>query len=325
MGTAGMNDHNKLEQAKCLERFLAIFADEYAARFEFIGGRTSAKGRAYLRCKTCGAEFDKNGSFAQQHANIYCPVCHVYAFDKSNAPKDGRLLEHIAKLHRSGYTTDEIAAVYGLQAKHVLRLMKEQGLDTSSNREQLRHKRAKQKVSAEAGKAKADLKAWSKYVEALCAMVDLIGRPKHKDLTAYEPTVFVCKHCGERRLFFPSHEHYGRKKPPKYCSKRCSTRAARKRNRADARHRRRVRLYGTVEAKADKITLDAVIEKDNGTCYLCGTKTNKKDYTRVRGYFSAGSTYPTVDHVIALANGGTHTWDNVRLACRDCNSRKGTT
>ena len=32
---------------------------------------------------------------------------------------------------------------------------------------------------------------------------------------------------------------------------------------------------------------------------------------------------PTVDHIIALANGGTHTWNNVQLACAECNSHKG--
>jgi 5-methylcytosine-specific restriction endonuclease McrA len=30
----------------------------------------------------------------------------------------------------------------------------------------------------------------------------------------------------------------------------------------------------------------------------------------------------TLDHVIALANNGTHTWDNVQLLCSDCNSKK---
>jgi 5-methylcytosine-specific restriction endonuclease McrA len=32
---------------------------------------------------------------------------------------------------------------------------------------------------------------------------------------------------------------------------------------------------------------------------------------------------PTVDHIIALANGGTHTWNNVQLACAECNTHKG--
>jgi 5-methylcytosine-specific restriction endonuclease McrA len=34
-------------------------------------------------------------------------------------------------------------------------------------------------------------------------------------------------------------------------------------------------------------------------------------------------TAPTVDHIIPLARGGSHTWDNVQLAHHLCNSLKG--
>ena len=43
---------------------------------------------------------------------------------------------------------------------------------------------------------------------------------------------------------------------------------------------------------------------------------------REDGTFIAGKNYPSIDHVNALANGGTHTWDNVRLAHCECNRRK---
>ena len=33
--------------------------------------------------------------------------------------------------------------------------------------------------------------------------------------------------------------------------------------------------------------------------------------------------YPTIDHVMPLAKGGMHSWDNVRLAHHGCNSAKG--
>ena len=32
----------------------------------------------------------------------------------------------------------------------------------------------------------------------------------------------------------------------------------------------------------------------------------------------------TIDHVVPLSKGGEHSWENVVLACRSCNSRKGT-
>ena len=32
--------------------------------------------------------------------------------------------------------------------------------------------------------------------------------------------------------------------------------------------------------------------------------------------------YPTVDHIVPLSKGGTHTWNNVQLAHMACNSGK---
>ena len=40
------------------------------------------------------------------------------------------------------------------------------------------------------------------------------------------------------------------------------------------------------------------------------------------GYFIAGNSYPSIDHIIPVSRGGTHTWDNVQLAHRYCNSIK---
>lgn len=32
--------------------------------------------------------------------------------------------------------------------------------------------------------------------------------------------------------------------------------------------------------------------------------------------------YPSIDHIIPVSHGGTHTWDNVELAHRYCNGVK---
>ena len=65
------------------------------------------------------------------------------------------------------------------------------------------------------------------------------------------------------------------------------------------------------------------MEKDNNTCYLCGNEVNINDYyIDKKGVFIAGNNYPSIEHVIPLSKGGTHTWDNVKLACRHCNSIK---
>ena len=74
----------------------------------------------------------------------------------------------------------------------------------------------------------------------------------------------------------------------------------------------------------DRIRLDDVIRRDGGICYLCGCETDKADrYMTASGYYACGPKYPTIDHVKPLVAGGCHTWENVRLACHSCNSKKG--
>ena len=78
------------------------------------------------------------------------------------------------------------------------------------------------------------------------------------------------------------------------------------------------------QGRRDKdITLEKLYERDNGICYLCGRVCDWKDYEIKQGAFVVGRSYPSIEHVTALCNGGLHTWDNVKLACFECNSVKG--
>lgn len=71
------------------------------------------------------------------------------------------------------------------------------------------------------------------------------------------------------------------------------------------------------------ITLEKLYIRDKGICYICNSKCNYDDYKITdKGYFIAGNNYPSIDHIKPLSKGGTHTWNNVRLACRLCNSVK---
>ena len=81
--------------------------------------------------------------------------------------------------------------------------------------------------------------------------------------------------------------------------------------------RARMKRYGTKE-KDQTVTLDAVYKKFKGICALCGKPTDPtaKDGRHIlRGY-------PTIDHIIPLSKGGSHTWDNVQLAHMACNAGK---
>lgn len=65
----------------------------------------------------------------------------------------------------------------------------------------------------------------------------------------------------------------------------------------------------------DVISIDTLAEKHNWLCCECGCKCKK----------SQGLNNPseaTIDHIIPVSIGGTHTWENVQLLCRNCNTIK---
>lgn len=113
----------------------------------------------------------------------------------------------------------------------------------------------------------------------------------------------TCERCGA--VFFSPY-------PTQiYCSKTCK----RKGHHGD--HRRRCQKYGVLYTPG--ITLKALFKRDGGICQICGEPTDWKDGSWTGSF---GALYPTIDHIVALANGGTHTWDNVQLAHAICNSYK---
>lgn len=52
-----------------------------------------------------------------------------------------------------------------------------------------------------------------------------------------------------------------------------------------------------------------IIQRDRGICHLCGKLCRPNEIT--------------LDHLIPLADGGTHSSDNLSVACLSCNTRKG--
>ena len=128
---------------------------------------------------------------------------------------------------------------------------------------------------------------------------------------AWLSETYTCKCCS--REYKPIETGYNSKK---YCSERCQKRLYDRKKDVKRDHRKRWR-------KHDKgITLDALYARDNGICYLCGKPCDYSDMSINDGVFIAGNMYPSIDHVKPLARGGTHTWDNVKLAHRICNSIK---
>lgn len=73
------------------------------------------------------------------------------------------------------------------------------------------------------------------------------------------------------------------------------------------------------------LSLAKLVKRDKNMCHICGKKCDTKDYIEVDGAFIAGNQYPSIDHVLPVSMGGTHTWNNVKLAHRQCNSIKSNT
>lgn len=88
-------------------------------------------------------------------------------------------------------------------------------------------------------------------------------------------------------------------------------------------HNKRQHERFAEEKLVDKdITIKKLFMRDGGVCYLCGENCNWNDLIRGDGWATAMGKYPTIDHVIPRAKGGEHSWENVRLACYECNTRK---
>lgn len=62
-------------------------------------------------------------------------------------------------------------------------------------------------------------------------------------------------------------------------------------------------------ARIEQVSRMNVIKRDNSTCYMCGRK--------------LGYSEMVLDHKIPLSRGGSHSEDNLAVACVPCNLRKG--
>ena len=124
----------------------------------------------------------------------------------------------------------------------------------------------------------------------------------------------ICKYCGGKFL-----TEFKRSKT--YCSELCKKKMnnyLKKIN--DSKRAERMKNNGEVD---EDITLPKLYKKHNGICAICGEECNYNDYIKTEdGHYIVGNMYPSIDHIIPLAKSGTHTWDNVQLAHRLCNSYK---
>lgn len=112
----------------------------------------------------------------------------------------------------------------------------------------------------------------------------------------------VCPVC--RNIF------YGKRT---YCSEKCQ------RYKATQNHHDRRQQIIKERTKDKDITLKGLYERYDGVCHICGGRCDWNDYQISDGVHIAGDNYPSIDHIVELANGGEHSWANIKLAHRHCN------
>lgn len=136
----------------------------------------------------------------------------------------------------------------------------------------------------------------------------------------WSPQVRRIRKCVDCAVMFKQRTHWG--VPECRCASCKAVHATkakaewRKSPTARAMKARRKAIVRGLGRKADKIDPIAVFERDKWRCHLCGHKTLKAK----RG--TCHSKAPELDHIVTLADGGTHTWGNVACACRSCNGAK---
>lgn len=114
---------------------------------------------------------------------------------------------------------------------------------------------------------------------------------------------FNCQECGKAFA-----TKYGVKRRM-FCSEKCSSRNVKR----AGRHARRARLK---QVEVERISPIIIFTRDKWTCRICGIKTPKK----LQGLSVDNA--PSLDHIIPVAKGGSHTYANLQCACRRCNSYK---
>lgn len=113
---------------------------------------------------------------------------------------------------------------------------------------------------------------------------------------------YICQECGKQFI-----APYGDKRRA-FCSRKCGKRHAGRIHNM----KRKAQKRGLPSENLDPLQ---VFERDGWRCGICKKHVNKSlEFPHPRS--------ASLDHIIPLARGGPHTWENVQLAHLACNNRK---
>lgn len=159
------------------------------------------------------------------------------------------------------------------------------------------------------GQAIIGKQANAMYCSVACGKV-AAARQKHEKHVGERE----CNYCG--KAFVPELRGMWA-----FCSESCKQKQE---NKAKRQHRHTRKALKKCNGEIDhSISLEKLIKRDKSVCHICGRKCDKRDFmVDATGNFIVGGNYPSIDHILPLSKGGSHTWNNIKLAHFDCNRIK---
>lgn len=101
-----------------------------------------------------------------------------------------------------------------------------------------------------------------------------------------------CPHCGDALSD-------AKRSDALFCRKACE----------QAAHNATRKASWKVGSRQERVSRAFIIERDGSMCHICGKKCEPEEIH--------------LDHVVALAKGGTHEPENIKVSCARCNLSKG--
>lgn len=266
-------------------------------------------------CKRCSAQFVQSSRQRQQRfcskacrVEAYTPVCVCGRKMSPSAVQCATCSRH--KRAQSNSTLRSFLCAWcGHAATRSVRNTHDAGVCCSRacGFKYLGHKRSANKSARLA--RQADQRKIARLTRIQERAVRLADKAAAR--VAYRQT--LCETC--QRLITPN--PMGRRR--RFCSRVCmkASPSWRETTRKVRRNMKQVRRARQAGVGSEYVRVMDVFERDGWRCQLCGCATPK----RLRGQMVDQA--PELDHIVPLAVGGTHSWDNVQCACRKCNAAKG--
>lgn len=294
---------NLIDRDKLEKDFIDKFNSLHGDKWKYVSGYINNKSNVLIKCKDCGEIRSVYADRSKRKdANILCKKCNENNFKNEFNNKYKNKYEYIDREYNSNVFEEDIHIVKCLKCGQLIKRKGKTLLYSKINCNHLTEEQIKQRrLEKEINKTLSEL---SKEIKDINNRNELFEKELSK--------IKECEYCG--RIFYAKDYNW-------YCSDICKANMKKEKRKA----RKRLR-----EAKAKKngkiewnISLEKLIQRDEGICKICGRQVDTEDYYYTdEGYFIAGDNYPSIDHIIPLAKGGTHTWDNIQLAHRHCNSIK---